>query len=99
VDLAELPGLLAHSELIARSTARALDAPWAVTFEEEAALAEIARMLNVDNGLSWAALLTQLDGAQRPFAGQVKAPPSRPPSPQPSRPPSHPPPAQRRGPG
>jgi hypothetical protein len=62
VDVDELPVLLAHAEAIARSTAKALDSPWSVTPEEEAALAEIARLLCVDNGMSWAALLRDLDG-------------------------------------
>jgi hypothetical protein len=62
VDVDELPVLLAHAEAIARSTAAALDSPWAVTPEEEAALAEIARLLCVDNGMSWAALLRDLEG-------------------------------------
>jgi hypothetical protein len=65
VGLEELRALLAHAEAIARSTARALDAPWAVKPEEEAALAEIARLLSVDNGMSWAALLRELDDARR----------------------------------
>jgi hypothetical protein len=64
VALDELPALLAYAEGIARSTATALDAPWAVTAEEEAALAEIARLLNIDNGTSWATLLRELDSAQ-----------------------------------
>jgi hypothetical protein len=64
VALDELPALLAYAEGIARSTATALDAPWAVTAEEEAALAEIARLLNIDNGTSWATLLRELDAAQ-----------------------------------
>ena len=59
-DLAELRGLLAFSEAIARTTAEAMDAPTAVTPAEELALAEIARELQVDNGESWAALLREL---------------------------------------
>ena len=101
VDLEELPALLAYAEGIAGSTARALDAPWAVTAEEEAALVEIARMLNVDNGTSWAALLRVLDGAHRPFAGPVTPPPPPPRSytPPPRRPSVRvPPPAPRRRP-
>jgi hypothetical protein len=64
VALDELPALLAYAEGIARSTATALDSPWAVTPEEEAALAEIARLLNIDNGTSWATLLRELDAAE-----------------------------------
>jgi hypothetical protein len=89
VGLEELPTLLAYAEGIARSTARALDAPWAVTAEEEMALAEIALRLNVDNGRSWAALLRELDPPRPPHPGLVATPP-RPPS-QNSRPPPVPP--------
>jgi hypothetical protein len=64
VALDELPTLLGYAEGIARSTATALDAPWAVTAEEEAALAAIARLLNIDNGTSWATLLRELDAPQ-----------------------------------
>ena len=65
IDVDELPQLLAHAELIARTTANALDAPWAVTPEEEHALAQVARLLRVDNGVSWAALLRELDSERR----------------------------------
>lgn len=75
VALDELPALLGYAESIARSTAAALDAPWAVTAEEEAALAEIARMLNIDNGTSWATLLRELDAAQPPLPSPAMAPP------------------------
>jgi hypothetical protein len=61
-DVSELPGLLAFSEAIARTTAEAMDAPSAVTAAEESALVEIARELRVDNGESWAALLRELQG-------------------------------------
>lgn len=56
----ELHELLLHAESIARATANALDAPTAVTPEEEDALAEIARVLGVDNGVSWARMLDDL---------------------------------------
>lgn len=59
-DVAELRGLLAFSEAIARTTAEAMDAPTAVTAAEELALLEVARELQVDNGESWAALLREL---------------------------------------
>jgi hypothetical protein len=62
IELDDLPVLLAHAEAIARSTAVALEAPSAVTPEEEAALSEIARMLSIDSGVSWAALLRELEG-------------------------------------
>jgi len=62
-DVDELPGLLAHSEAIARTTAAAMDVPTSVTDSEERALAEIARELGIDNGESWAALVHELDAA------------------------------------
>lgn len=60
VHAEELHELLLHSEWIARATADALDSPTAVTAEEEEALAEIARALGVDNGMSWARMLDEL---------------------------------------
>jgi quercetin dioxygenase-like cupin family protein len=65
-ELTELPGLLAYSEAIARTTAEAMDAPTAVTLGEEEALAEIARELDVDDGESWAALLRELQAPGPP---------------------------------
>jgi hypothetical protein len=62
-ELEELPGLLAHAEAIARTTARAMDAPDSVTAAEEKALANIARELRIDDGESWAALIRELDAA------------------------------------
>lgn len=62
-ELEELPGLLAFSEAIARTTARAMDAPTSVTPAEERALADIARELGVDEGESWAALIRELEAA------------------------------------
>jgi hypothetical protein len=59
-DLDELQGLLAHSEAIARTTAEAMDEPTAVTAAEEAALADVARELGVDDGESWAKLIGEL---------------------------------------
>jgi len=61
VDAEELHELLTHAESIARATAHAFDAPTAVTKEEEHALAEIAEILGVDNGVSWRRLLDELD--------------------------------------
>lgn len=60
VDVSELSDLLTHAEAIARATADSLDDPTAVTREEEAALAEIARLLQVDNGATWGELLRTL---------------------------------------
>lgn len=60
VDVSELPDLLTHAEAIARATADCLDDPIGVTREEEAALAEIARLLEVDNGTTWGELLRTL---------------------------------------
>lgn len=61
VELDELPGLLAHAEAIARTTARAMDAPTSVTPAEERALAEIAKELGIEEGESWAALIRELE--------------------------------------
>jgi hypothetical protein len=60
-DVDELPGLLAHAEAIARTTARAMDAPTSVTPAEEHALAIIAAELGVEEGESWAALIRDLE--------------------------------------
>ena len=60
-EVDELPGLLAHAEAIARTTAKAMDAPSSVTENEEQALADIARELGVDDGESWAKLLRELE--------------------------------------
>ena len=59
-DVDELPGLLAHAEAIARTTASAMDAPTSVTPQEERALSEIARELDIEQGESWAALMREL---------------------------------------
>jgi hypothetical protein len=59
-DVDELQGLLAHSEAIARTTAAAMDQPTAVTAAEEAALADIGRELQVDDGETWAKLMAEL---------------------------------------
>jgi hypothetical protein len=73
-ELTELPGLLAYSEAIARTTAEAMDAPTAVTPGEEKALTEIARELEVDDGESWAALLAELQGPMSPTPSSEPAP-------------------------
>lgn len=57
----ELYELLHHATAIARASGRALDAKSAVVPEEEAALGEIAKLLGIDNGLSWRRLLDELD--------------------------------------
>jgi hypothetical protein len=66
VDVAELPDLLVHAESIARATADALDDPNAVTAEEEQALAEIARLLEIDGGATWKQLLDGLRTVRPP---------------------------------
>jgi hypothetical protein len=62
-ELDELPGLLAYSEAIARTTAAAMDAPTSVTDVEEKALAEVAQALGVEDGESWGALIKELETA------------------------------------
>jgi hypothetical protein len=64
-DMDELPSLLAFAEAIARTTAEAMDAPTSVTPEEELALADMARELDVDEGESWAALIRELRDTPR----------------------------------
>jgi hypothetical protein len=65
IELSDLQDLLLHAEAIARSTAAALDEPSAVGPAEERALSDIARMLGVDNGVSWATLLREIDESRR----------------------------------
>jgi len=65
VDVDELPDLVVHAEAIARATADAFEDPTAVTPEEEQALAEIARLLEVDGGATWKRVLESLR-TQRP---------------------------------
>lgn len=60
-DVDELPGLLAFSEAIARTTAQAMDVPTSVSPAEERALSDIARELGVDDGESWAELVHELE--------------------------------------
>ena len=60
VEVAELPDLVLHSEAIARATAEAFNDPNAVTPEEEIALGEIARLLEVDGGATWKRVLDGL---------------------------------------
>jgi hypothetical protein len=65
VDVDELPDLVVHAESIARATADAFDDPSAVTPEEEIAIGEIARLLEVDGGTTWKRVLESLR-TQRP---------------------------------
>ena len=67
VDVSELPDLLIHAEAIAAATGEALNDPTSVTPEEEEALAEIGRLLQVDSGATWKRLLDTLR-TQRPPA-------------------------------
>jgi hypothetical protein len=60
VEVSELSDLLLHAERIARATADALDDPTAVTPEEEDALGEIARLLEIDGGTTWKQVLESL---------------------------------------
>lgn len=60
VNFSELPALLSYAEAIARSTARALDQPAAVSADADRVLEEIARELHIDHGESWAKLLDEL---------------------------------------
>ena len=60
VDFSELPSVVSYAEAVARSTARALDQPTAVSLPADRALEEIARELHVDHGESWAKLLDEL---------------------------------------
>ena len=68
VDVDELPDLVVHAEAIARATADALDDPLAVTPEEEVALGEIARLLQVDGGSTWKRVLESLRTQHPPQA-------------------------------
>lgn len=65
IDFSELPALLSYAEGIARSTARALDQPAAVSPRAEHALDEVARELHIDHGASWGHLLRELGSASR----------------------------------
>ncbi|HEY2407911.1 MAG TPA: hypothetical protein VGI10_18010 [Polyangiaceae bacterium] len=60
VNFSELPSVLAYAEGIARSTARALDHPDAVSPRADRALEEIARELHIDHGESWSRILSEL---------------------------------------
>ena len=68
VEVAELPDLVLHSEAIARATAAAFNDPNAVTQEEEVALFDIARLLEVDGGATWKRVLDSLRTQYPPSA-------------------------------
>jgi hypothetical protein len=70
IDFSELPALISYAEGIARSTARALDEPAAVSRNAERALEEIARELHIDHGESWGRLLKELGSTSRTPAVQ-----------------------------
>ena len=59
-DVNELQGLLAHAEAISRTTAAAMDQPTTITAGEKEALTDIARELELDDGETWAELMTEL---------------------------------------
>jgi hypothetical protein len=61
-DQGELSGLLVLAEAVARTKGHASGPPTAVTEAEERALGYMGRVLGVENGTSWAALLRELDG-------------------------------------
>jgi tellurite resistance protein len=69
VDLDELPDLILHAEALAAATAEALNDPTSVTPEEEEALAEIARLLQVDSGMPWKSIIDSLRTRPPPKEG------------------------------
>ncbi len=60
VDVTQLPDLLIHAEAIARATGEVFDDPTAIGPEEDRALKEIARLLQVDGGATWKEVLEEL---------------------------------------
>lgn len=68
VDVDDLHDLVVHAEALAAATAEALNDPTSVTPEEEQALAEIARLLEVDGGATWKHVLDTVR-TQRPPPG------------------------------
>jgi hypothetical protein len=64
----ELPGLLMHAEAIARASAETMGFAFSYNPDEEQALRTIAAELGVDDGESWAALLTELAAPQAAMA-------------------------------
>lgn len=68
VHAEDLHDLLSHAEAVARATAASLDSPTNISPEEEQALAEIAKLLHLDNGVSWRRLLDELDAGPKSVA-------------------------------
>jgi hypothetical protein len=68
VDVSELPELVLHAETIAAVTGDALHDPNSVTPEEEEALREIARLLEVQSGEPWKRVLDSLRTIRPPSA-------------------------------
>ncbi|MGE0322835.1 MAG: hypothetical protein AB7K71_29715 [Polyangiaceae bacterium] len=70
IDYDLLQALMSHAEAVARagvSDPRAAAAPWALSREETQAIDQVARILGVDHGQTWAALIQELGaGAQMP---------------------------------
>jgi hypothetical protein len=69
VDVSELPDLVVHAEALAAATAESLHDPTSVTPEEEVALAEIARLLQVDSGSTWKTVLDAVRTMRPPAEG------------------------------
>jgi hypothetical protein len=69
VDVSELPDLVVHAEALAAATAESLHDPTSVTPEEETALAEIARLLQVDSGSTWKTVLDAVRTMRPPSNG------------------------------
>ncbi len=65
-DPGELPGLLVLAEAVARTKGYEPGSPTAITNAEERVLAYIGRVLGVEHGTSWAALLRELDEEPAP---------------------------------
>ena len=70
IDYDLLQALLSHAEAVARagvSDPRAAAAPWALSREETQAIDQVARILGVDHGQTWADLMQELGAsAQMP---------------------------------
>jgi hypothetical protein len=67
-DQTELSGLMVLAEAVARTKGNAPGLPTAVTETEERALAYVGRLLGVEIGTSWAALLRELDEEPAPIS-------------------------------
>lgn len=70
VDSEQLPSLIAYSEAVARANAGAMDAPSSVSESEQQALRELNELLEVDEGVPWAAVLRGLEAP--PGAGATR---------------------------